>query len=94
MIFGDIFGEETKFIKTCNGWLCLFHQVVIFGVSSKTPVSVHENRAAEKLKFSFKDFCRKYEQSRAYLRICSNLQKNSLKGNFIFCTLKYPKDSN
>ena len=60
----------------------------------QTSVSVHENRAAEKLKFSFKDFCRKYEQSRAYLRICSNLQKNSLKGNFIFCTLKYPKDSN
>ena len=56
----------------------------------QTPVSIRENRAAEELKFSFKDFCREYEQS---LRICSNLQKNSWKGN-IFCTLKYPKDPN
>ena len=43
---------------------------------------------AQKMKFSIKDFFRKCEQIRSFLRIWSYLQKKSLMENFIFCAVQ------
>ena len=43
--------------------------------------------AAQKMKFSIKDFFSKCYQIRSKLRIWSYLLKKSLKGNFIFCAV-------
>ena len=42
---------------------------------------------AQEMKFSIKDFLRKCDQIRSFLRICSHLLKNSLMENFIFCAV-------
>ena len=42
---------------------------------------------AQKMKFSIKDFFSKCDQIRRKLRIWSNLLKNSLMENFIFCAV-------
>ena len=42
---------------------------------------------AQKMKFSFKDFFSKCDQSRSFLRIWSHLLKKSLMKNFIFCAV-------
>ena len=39
------------------------------------------------MKFSIKDFFRKYDQILRKLRICSHLLKKSLTENFIFCAM-------
>ena len=41
----------------------------------------------QKMKFSIKDFFSKYDQIRSYLRISTNLLKESLMENFIFCAV-------
>ena len=41
------------------------------------------------MKFSIKDFFRKCDQIRSFLRIWSHLQKKSLMENFIFCAVKF-----
>ena len=41
----------------------------------------------QKMKFSVKDFSSKYDQSRSFPRICSQLLKKSLTENFIFCAV-------
>ena len=43
--------------------------------------------AAQKMKFSIKDFSSKCDQIRSFLRIWSHLLKKSLIENFIFCAL-------
>ena len=43
--------------------------------------------AAQKMKFSFKDFYNKCDQIRRKLRIWSHLLKKSLIENFIFCAM-------
>ena len=40
------------------------------------------------MKFSIKDFFRKYERIRSFLRIWLDLLKKSLMGNFIFCAVQ------
>ena len=45
--------------------------------------------AAQKMKFSIKDFFRKCYQIRSFLRVWSHLLKKSLMENFIFCAVKY-----
>ena len=42
---------------------------------------------AQKVKFSMKDFFRKLNQIRSFLRIWSHLLEISLMENFIFCTV-------
>ena len=42
---------------------------------------------AQKIKFSIKDFFRKWDQIRRKLRIWSHLLKESLMENFIFCAV-------
>ena len=42
---------------------------------------------AQKMKFSIKDFFRKYDQIRSFLRIWSHLLKKSLMENFVFCAV-------
>ena len=39
------------------------------------------------MKFSFKNFCSKFDQIRRKLRIWSHLERNSLMENFIFCAV-------
>ena len=39
---------------------------------------------AQKMKFSIKDFCSKYDQIRSLLRIWSHVLKKSLMENFTF----------
>ena len=43
--------------------------------------------AAQKMKFSIKDFFSKCDQTRSFLRIWSHLLKKSLMENFIFCAV-------
>ena len=43
---------------------------------------------AQKMKFSIKDFFRKYDRIRSFLRIWLDLLKKSLMGNFIFCAVQ------
>ena len=43
----------------------------------------------QKMKFSNKDFFRKYDQIRRKLWIWSHLLENSLMENFIFCAVHY-----
>ena len=50
-------------------------------------VSNHFSDAAQKMKFSIKDFFSKYDQIRNFLRIWSHLLKKSLMENFIFCAV-------
>ena len=40
------------------------------------------------MKFSIKDFFRKYDRIRSFLRIWLDLLKKSLMGNFIFCAVQ------
>ena len=40
------------------------------------------------MKFSIKDFFRKYDRIRSFLRISLDLLKKSLMGNFIFCAVQ------
>ena len=40
------------------------------------------------MKFSIKDFFRKYNRIRSFLRIWLDLLKKSLMGNFIFCAVQ------
>ena len=42
---------------------------------------------AQKMKFSIKDFFRKCDQIRSFLRICSHLLEKSLMENVIFCAM-------
>ena len=42
---------------------------------------------AQKMKFSIKDFSRKYDQTRSFVQIWSHFTKKSLMKNFIFCAL-------
>ena len=43
--------------------------------------------AAQKMKFSIKDFFSKCDHIRSFLRIWSHLLKKSVMENFIFCAL-------
>ena len=45
------------------------------------------------MKFSIKDFFRKYDQIRRMLRVWSHLLKKSLMENFIFCAVMVPISS-
>ena len=47
--------------------------------------------AAQKMKFSIKDFFSKLNQIRRKLRILSHILKKSLMENFIFCAVISPK---
>ena len=40
------------------------------------------------MKFSIKDFFRKYDRIRSFLRIWLDFLKKSLLGNFIFCAVQ------
>ena len=42
---------------------------------------------AQRMKFSVKDFCSKYDQIHSFLRFRSHLLKKSLIENFIFCAV-------
>ena len=46
-----------------------------------------KSSTAQKMKFSIKDFFRKRDQIRSFLRIWSHLLKKSLMENFIFCAV-------
>ena len=48
---------------------------------------VHSQYAAQKMKFSIKDFFSKCDQNRNKLRIWSHLLKKSLMESFIFCAV-------
>ena len=50
-----------------------------------------EDRTAQKMKFSIKDFFSKYDKIRDFLRIKSHLLKKSLMENFIFCAVSQVK---
>ena len=54
---------------------------------SKVLVSNSAYGAAQKKKFSIKDFFNKFDQMRRLLRIWSHLLKKSLMENFIFCAV-------
>ena len=54
---------------------------------SKFLVSNSTCGAAQKKKFSIKDFFNKFDQMRRLLRIWSHLLKKSLMENFIFCAV-------
>ena len=49
---------------------------------------------AQKMKFSIKDFCSKYDQIRSLLRIWSHVLKKSLMENFTFSAVYIPRVKN
>ena len=54
---------------------------------TKSELSNTGEFAAQKIKFSIKDFFSKCDQIRSFLCIWSHLLKKSLIGNFIFCAV-------
>ena len=56
-------------------------------VTSHSPQTMAWIIAAQKMKFSIKDFFSKCDQIRSFLRIWSHLLKKSLIENFIFCAV-------
>ena len=48
---------------------------------------MQDNRTAQKMKFSIKDFFSKCDQTRSFLRIWSYLLNKSLMENVIFCVV-------
>ena len=52
-------------------------------------ISVEKVGAAQKIKFSIKDFPSKCDQIRSFPRIWPDLPKKSLIGNFLFCTVGF-----
>ena len=75
--------------------LLLFHNLLC-SYKRDAPVlpiltqSLWISHAAQKLKFSIKDFFTKYEQICNFLRIWSYLLKNSLMGNIVSCAVTGP----
>ena len=47
-----------------------------------------DKSSAQKMEFSIKDFCSKYDQIRSFLRISSHSLKKSFMENFIFCAVR------
>ena len=56
-------------------------------IFNKTTIEI----TAQKMKFSIKDFFRKFDQIRSFLRNWSHLLKKSLMENFIFCATTIQK---
>ena len=79
-------------------WSSILMHMETFEVTVQTDVeSITENfknigatvssNTTQKMKFSIKDFSRKYDQIRSFLRIWSHLLEKSLMENFIFCAV-------
>ena len=60
-------------------WAIGFHSLIYY-------ICISVCTTAKKIKFSIKDFLRKCDQIRSFLRIWSQLLKKSLMENVIFCS--------
>ena len=61
----------------------------IIGHLPKRKSAKYAKTAAQKMKFSIKDFFSKCDQIRSFQLIWSNLLKKTLMENFIFCAVNY-----
>ena len=57
--------------------------------SSSKEQNAYDCSTAQKIKLSVKNFFRKCDQIRSFLRIWSHLLKKSLMKNFIFCAVQF-----
>ena len=82
---------EASYVTSCFIRGVRFYTTHIVDVSNNCHISPHNSYvwviAAQKMKFSVKDFFSKCDQIRGLLRIWSHLLKISLMENFIFCSV-------
>ena len=79
------YNNELKWAKVCIFLFPFPANVSLYFKISQFPKSVAGN--AQKMEFFIEDFFSKYDQIRRKLRIQSNLLKESLMENFIFCAM-------